>query len=177
MDRKDIQIKIHLPKLSKDRVDSFWYGHQGKDVATLTLGNRKVDVVVNGEIRVIFEENGESFFDGEATDEAERRNLTDKDFAKISEIDGWLNSNWFEFYILEQPTKEMYEKDLADFEKWKSKLNDWIKYKNSFEDYVKDKLISWCVEGDVVYNYDDAIETAIKILLHDEYWLPTDENA
>jgi len=92
-----MKVEIVQKSLGKKRQDSFWYDGQ---VAVIDTDHGTYSLEACGEIRVMFEENGDDYRDYRAVREAWDRNLTDKDLNKIGEFDGWLNNNWFEIVLI-----------------------------------------------------------------------------
>lgn len=90
---KVVKVKKHL---GKNRKDSFWYNGE---IAYIDTDHGRYSVVAVGEIKVMFEEDGEWFRNEEAFKEALKRKLTDDDLSSIIEHDGWGNNNWFELYL------------------------------------------------------------------------------
>ena len=83
--------------LGKDRQESFWYVGQ---VAIVETDHGTYSLEACGDIRVMFEENGEEYCNNRAVREALNRKLTDNDLNKINEFDGWIHNNWFEVVLI-----------------------------------------------------------------------------
>jgi hypothetical protein len=94
---KGVDVKLYISPKSPHKKGSFWFCGCG-DVACVNIKGRAFFVEATGEIRVMFKPNGETFKNEMAVKEAERLNLTDKKLNKLSNHDGWLNNNWFDFY-------------------------------------------------------------------------------
>ena len=92
-----MKIEIVQKSLGKRRQSSFWYDGQ---VAIIKTDHGTYSLEACGEIRVMFEENGDTYRDHRAIEEAWDRNLTDKGLNKIGEFDGWINNNWFEVVLI-----------------------------------------------------------------------------
>ena len=88
-----VKVTKFINKISDDRNDSFWYF--GDQIATLEYQGKKLSVEARGEIRVQFEKNGDHFKNDRAVEEAINMSFTDKQLAKLNNIDGWHNNNWF----------------------------------------------------------------------------------
>lgn len=86
-------IKIVQKKLSKNRVDSFWYDGL---IAYEDTDHGRYCVVAVGEIKVMFEPDGDWHKNSQAVDKALEMKLTDRHLNKLNEHDGWGNNNWFE---------------------------------------------------------------------------------
>lgn len=87
------KIKIIQPKIDKKHKDAFWYNGQ---IATIETDHGTYSLEAVGDIKVLFEENGDWYRDSNAVEEAFDRKLTDKDLDKLYKHDGWGNNNWFE---------------------------------------------------------------------------------
>jgi len=92
-----MKVEITQKSLGKKRQSSFWYEGQ---VAFIETDHGTYSLEACGDIRVMFEEDGEDYRDHWAVEEAWDRNLKDKDLDKIGEFDGWINNNWFEVVLI-----------------------------------------------------------------------------
>ena len=88
-----MEVIKHVHKLCRQKADSFWY--YGQHIATVINGDRRLSIEARGEIAVQFKEDGETFRDEKAIEEAERLKLGDAGLGKIALFDGFKNNNWF----------------------------------------------------------------------------------
>lgn len=84
-------MKILIEKL-KNRSDSFWYDGI---IAIISKEEGDYSLYATGEIRAVFNFNGESFRDSQAVEEALNRGLKDSDLNNVS----FGNNNWFEVVL------------------------------------------------------------------------------
>ena len=82
-----MKLEIWQDKISKDRIDSFWY-----EGVVANIGNYLL--IACGDIRIAFpEDNFEEWYKyHHAVEEAYNRGYKDKDLQKVE----WGNNNWFE---------------------------------------------------------------------------------
>jgi hypothetical protein len=92
-----MKVKIIQPSLDKKRQDSFWYDGQ---IAIIKTDHGVYSLEACGDIRVMFNENGNEYHGYSAVEEARNRNLTDEELNKLGQFDGWLNNNWFEVVLI-----------------------------------------------------------------------------
>lgn len=112
MKNNEVQINIITPKISDKHNDSFWY--HNKTIAVLECGPYAVEVIVQGVIKVIFEENGMTYTSEDAIQYALDHNMNDSHLDKVSEFDGWLHSNWFTIEINGLPNDSLIENTYDD---------------------------------------------------------------
>jgi len=94
----DVIVAIMSPKLSEDRVNSFWY----YDKVIANVRKKYGDgtyIYAAGEIRVQFDEDGDYYEGDDAVEEAKRRSLIDVDLQELFQNDMFRNNNWFSFTI------------------------------------------------------------------------------
>jgi hypothetical protein len=105
-----MKIEFIQPQLSDKRQDSFWYNGQ---VATVSNGKRTISIEAIGELRIYLDEDGDLLCNDEARKEALRRNYRDVDVHTCAAWDGWVNSNWFALYDVEND-EYLQEYDVID---------------------------------------------------------------
>lgn len=103
-------MKILKDKLSKNRVDSFWYHNEEIAVIERKKGAKLV-AETRGEIEMFFEENGTKFKGDNAVIEALNRNFTDKNLNEMLMTDLFIFNNWF--VVVEIDCNGNYSDDLA----------------------------------------------------------------
>lgn len=118
-----LRVETIVPKISEAKKDPFWYYDEGV-VATVSFGDREIEIIPRGNIRVQFEEDGDIYRNQEAVEEATRRSYTDVDLQRLFDKGMFLNNNWFETFV----------------------------------DEGDESL------GELEYDYDDAINAAIRML-------------
>jgi len=84
-----LKLKILIPKISKQRSDSFWYSGTIATIGTYEL-------IASGDIRITFLDDGSSGKNGWAVHDAYNRGYKDKDLIESAGKIGWQNNNWFE---------------------------------------------------------------------------------
>jgi len=162
--------KIHITILQEPmprRKSSFWFRGE---VATLKLGSRTVTIEAQGDIRVMFEPNGNCYNNESATDEAINRGYTDRKLNTLNNHDGWGNNNWFEMFLDYTPTKSEWEKTMNNVKLWKGKLKEYLKYKKSYRKFVEDFSHSDWADAEITFEFNEAISYAKEILKDDEHW-------
>lgn len=96
---KKIKVEIVQPKVDNKHCDSFWYNGQ---IAVVETDHGTYSLEAVGDIRVMFEVNGDWYNNSRAVDEAWDRRLTDKNLNELNDHDGWGNNNWFEVVCIKQ---------------------------------------------------------------------------
>lgn len=86
-------------RISDERIDSFWYKGQ---VAYIDTDHGRYSLEAIGDIKVMFEPDGDWFIGQNAVDEAKQRNMTDMELSFLGEHDGWGNNNWFEIVFIDK---------------------------------------------------------------------------
>ena len=90
----NLKPEILTKKISKDKIDSFWY--YDNDIAKIGFPNgKKLFLETHGVMRVMLEEDTIFLSNNQALEKAERLNFTDDDLNKLNLFDGWDNNNWF----------------------------------------------------------------------------------
>ena len=96
---KGFNLEIYVDKIAEDKQDSFWYKD---DIAYAGFPNgKKLYAEARGVIEIMLEVDGDTFKGDEAVAEANRRKLNDTDLDDISAFDGFGNSNWFSFTLVD----------------------------------------------------------------------------
>lgn len=138
-----IEMVQHVPEIAPNRRHSVFYSGFPNPVATLKRGNREIEVVVNGDVKMKFEEDGSFYKNFQCAEEAESLNLFDDDIRRLSEKNFIADENWFEFDFrlapsgewdfIEQSCEGLYDdavkeaiKILRDDEFWKDVSGDGI---------------------------------------------------
>jgi hypothetical protein len=94
---EELEIEIVTQKIAEDKQDSFWYFD--KTIAVLRKEDISIEIVAVGDITLNFEDNGDNYYNQDAVDYANSKGLTDEDLEEIRGTTGFINNNWFEFWV------------------------------------------------------------------------------